>query len=515
MADRTRELSALLSSATLVMAGAIVASTAKLGERVVIGRLLSPDAYGEVSVGLALWTFTVTLALAGTTQGVSRFVPRYDDERDQRGVWVSGLVVAAVLSVALAALMIILAEPIAAAFFETEAAVTFVRLLALSLPFVVGFRIAMAAIRGFENTVFHTALHDVADPILRIFLIALLIVAGFGIVAAGLAYLLAAVVTFVLGHALLSRLLPLRGAYRTHTRELVYFSAPLVVSTVVNVLLSRTDTLMLGYFRSSYEVGMYDAAYPIAGGLLVALTAFGFLYLPMASRLDANRERDQLDSIYAITTKWVYVITFPAFALFVVFPADVMRIFFGSAYMDAAAVLPVLAVGFFLSAAAGRDRETLSAVGATTWIAIGNVAGLLLNIVLNLALIPRFGFVGAGYASVSSLFTVHLVICGILALRYDITPFSTYATRTYVGLPIVVLPSLVLVSPWLSISLVTLVPFLVLLGLCSLAVVGFIGGIEPDDRVVIDFLEETTGRSIPYVKRWIPDPGGGDRLSAD
>ncbi|GAB3021636.1 flippase [Natronobiforma cellulositropha] len=515
MADRERELSALLSSAALVMAGGMVGAVAKLGERVVIGRLLSPEAYGEVSIGLAILIFTTTLAAAGCTQGVSRFVPRYESLEDRRGVWVSGMAVTMALSLAFALAMLVGAEWLASTFFESEQAAPFVRWLALALPFVVGFRVAIAGIRGYENTVYRTAAEDLLDPFLRIGLIALLLALGMGIVAAGIAYLVAAVATFVVAHLLLARLMPLYGEYRTHTRELLVFSAPLVVSTVVGVLLTQTDTLMLGYFRSSLEVGLYSAAYPIASGLLVVLTAFGFLYLPIASRLDSDGERDAIDDIYATTTKWVYVVTFPAFVLLVVFPGDVLSVIFGAAYTEAATILPILAVGFFLSAAAGRDRETLSALGSTSWIAVGNVAGLCLNVVVNLALIPRYGILGASVASVTSLVAVHAVICGVLALRYGITPLSTPATRTYVSLPLIILPWSFLLSPWLSVTVVTALPVLVLTGLCSLAVVAFVGGFQPEDAVVVDLVEDLAGVTIPLVRRWIPDDPAGGSVLAD
>ncbi|ELZ09529.1 polysaccharide biosynthesis protein [Halovivax asiaticus JCM 14624] len=515
MADRARELSALLSSAALVIAGGMVGSVAKLGERVVIGRLLSPDAYGEVSIGLALLTFAATFAIAGCTQGVSRFVPRYTDPADRRGVWVSGLLVTETLALAAGAILFVGAEWFAAHLFETEAAVPFLRVLALALPFLVGFRVAVAAIRGYENTVYRTVARDLLDPTLRIGLIALLLVLGWGIVAASVAYLVAAGATVVVAHLLLSRLVALRGPVRTHVRELITFSAPLVVATVVGTLLTQTDTVMLGYFRSSAEVGLYSAAYPLAAGLLVVLTAFGFLYLPIASRLDAAGERDAVDEIYATTTKWVYVVTFPAFVLLAVFPADVLALVFGPAYTDAATVLPILAAGFFVSAAAGRDRETLSALGSTTWIAVGNGAGLLLNVVVNLALIPRFGILGASVASVTSLVAVHVVICGVLAVQYDITPFSTEATRTYLALPVAILPVTVLAAEWLTITPVTVLPFLAGTGLCSLVVVGLVGGFEPDDAVVIDVLEDALGRPIPIVRRWIPEASTESSLSAD
>ncbi len=507
MVNKKSELSALLSSAALVMVGGVAASVAKLGERVVIGRLLSPDAYGEVSIGLAVLTLTTTIALAGCTQGISRFVPRYDHIEDRRGVWISGLLVTTAISLAMAAAILVFAESIAAALFETEEAVVFIRILALSLPFIIGFRVAVSVLRGYENTIYRTIVHDFLDPALRIGLIALLLLAGFGIAAAGIAYLLAAVVTFVVAHLFLRRLMPLTGSFQTHTRELLRFSAPLVVSTVVSVMLSQTDTLMLGYFRSSAEVGLYDAAYPIAGGLTVILSAFGFLYLPIASRLESDDELDAVDDIYATTTKWVYVVTFPAFLLLVAFPEDVITVFFGPSFSDAATVLPILAVGFFLSAAAGRDRETLSAIGATTWIAIGNVVGLTLNIIVNILLIPQYGFLGAGVASVLSLITVHGIVCGILAINYGITPLSSKANRCYVGLPLVLLPLGFLASSFVTLSGILLLPFLVVAGIASLIVIAIVGGFEGADIVIIDLLEDTTGLSIPFVRRVIPETG--------
>ncbi len=515
MGERERELSALLSSAALVMAGGMVGSAVTLAERVVIGRLLTPAAYGEVSIGLAVFTLTSTLALAGCSQGISRFVPRYETLEDQRGVWVSGLAITWAFSLSAALVLFLTADWIASTLFETDAAVTLLRVLAIALPFVVGFQIAVAAIRGYENTVYRTIVHDLVDPLMRIGLIAILLLAGMGIVAAGIAYLLAAVATFVVAHLLLNRLMPLRGAYQTHTRELVMFSAPLVVSSIVGTLLTRTDTVMLGYFRSSFEVGMYDAAYPLASGLLVVLTAFGFLYLPMASRLDSDGNRDAVDDIYATTTKWVYIVTFPAFLLFIVFPEAVIGIFFGAEYSEAARVLPILAIGFFASAAVGRDRETLSALGSTAWIAVGNLTGLILNIGINLVAIPRYGFIGAGVASVISLLGVHLVICGVLWQAYDITPFSPEAIRTYAALPLVVLPWGFLLASWIPLTALTLLPFLVITGLCGIAVVGLVGGFEPDDIVIVDLLEDAAGFTIPVIRRFIPETRGEGAITAD
>jgi len=499
------ELSALLSSASLVMIGGLVGAVSRLLERVIVGRALSPDLYGELSIGIALLTFSTTIAQAGFSQGIPRFMSRYSEPVDRRGTWLTGLAIALALAVIVAVVLFVAVEDVTALLFEQPDSVQLLYLFVAALPFVVAQNMAIAGIRGHENTIFRTYTKDLLYPLGRIGLLIGFLALGYGLIAAGFAYLIAAAVTCVVAHLLLNRLVPLVGSVRLHVREMVTFSLPLIVSTVMAVLLSRTDTLMLAYFRNSYEVGQYNAAYPIASGMLVVLTAFGFMYLPVASRLDANDERESIDRIYTITTKWIYVVTFPAFLTLVLFPADVMRIVFGSGYADAAAVLPVLAVGFFLSAGVGRNRETLSALGETQYIMLANGAGFVLNVVLNVVLIPRYGFVGAGITSALSFALVHVVVCGTLKYRHDITPFSRESLRTFVALPAIMLPVVWVLAGGVTLTALTLLPFLVVVGVCSLVVVALVFGLQPEDEVVLEFVEDFVGWELPFVRRYLPN----------
>lgn len=498
------ELSALLSSASLVMIGGLVGAVSRLVERVIVGRALSPEIYGELSIGIAILTFSTTIAQAGLNQGIPRFMSRYSDETDRRGTWLTGLLVASAIGVLVAGVLFVAVEDVTALLFETPDSIELLYLFIAAIPFVVGQNMAIAGIRGHENTRYRTYTKDLLYPLGRIGLLVAFLALGYGIIAAGYAYLLAAIATCAIAHLLLDRLVPLVGSVRLHVREMVTFSVPLIVSTVLAVLLSRTDTLMVAYFRTSYEVGQYNAAYPIASGMLVVLTAFGFMYLPVASRLDANGERESIDRIYTVTTKWIYVVTFPAFVALVLFPVDVMRIVFGSGYTEAAAVLPILAVGFFLSAGVGRNRETLSALGETQYIMLANGAGFVLNVVLNVVLIPRYGFVGAGVTSALSFALVHVVVCGTLKYRHDITPFSRKSLRTFVSLPVILLPAVWLIADEVTLTAFTLLPFLVVVGLCSLVVVALVSGLQPEDEVVLEFVEDLVGLELAFVRRYLP-----------
>lgn len=504
--DDDGDLAALLSSAGLVMVGGFIAAGSKLLERIIIGRALSPEAYGTVSIGIAIVTFSTTLALAGFSQGIPRFISRYETEADRRGVWLAGLLFAGLFSLAIALLLFLATDTVIALLFDSTDASLVLYLFIASIPFIVVLNVGIGGIRGHENTIYRTYARDLTYPLGRLAILGGLLLAGYGLAAAGFAYLIAGAVAAVFAHLLLDRELSLRGEYTLHTRELVVFSAPLVLATVLTVLLSKTDTLMLGYFTDTYAVGQYEAAYPIASSMLVVLAAFGFLYLPMASRLDADGDHDEIDMIYTTTTKWVFILTFPLFVAFVVFPGDVMRIFFGAEYLPAAAVLPILAVGFFISTAVGRNRETLSALGETRAILAANGTGFGLNFVLNLFLIPRYGFVGAGVTSAISFFVVHVLVLGYLKRSYDITPFSRRSLKTFVVLPATLLPLTWVLRDSIDLSILTLLPFLLALGLLGIVVVSLTGGLQTEDEVAIEFVEDLIGERIPLIRRYLPEP---------
>jgi len=208
-----------------------------------------------------------------------------------------------------------------------------------------------------ENTVYRTVARDLLFPIGRIGLIVVLVMAGYDLVGVGYAYILAAAASCLVAHYLLHRLVPLVGQFRT-TRPNWSASRHRWSSRVSSAeTLTRTDTLMLGALSDSYEVAMYNAARPLAGGMLIVLSAFGFLYLPMMSRLDADARRERMDRIYKTTTTADirrHVSRVPDVRLF---PADVLRVFFGPAYTDGAPALVILSVGFFVNALLGATAR--------------------------------------------------------------------------------------------------------------------------------------------------------------
>lgn len=512
-ASTRSNLSRIASSGSLMLFVGSLGSLSKLIEQVIIGRALGDEALGAVNIGISLMILGMTIALVGLNQGVPRFMSRFDDERDVRGAWLTGLLVSGTAGIAISVVLLFNGEWVADVLLSGNADVPPVLLAAfvVSIPFMVGQQIGINAIRGFENTIYRIYVRDLLYNGFRIVLLVVLLFAGVEVLAAGYAYIASTALSFVVGCYFLNRLLPLRGAFRLHTRSMLAFSLPLVVSAVVTVVLSRIDTLMLAVFLSTGAVGDYNAAYQIAAGVPVLLSSFGFIYLPLISRLDSEDEHAEIDRIHTLVTKWIYVLGFPVVLTAVAFPRTIVSLGFGQEFAPAGPVLAVLTLGFFTSAAVGNCQNALSAFGYTRRILAINVVSAVANIVLNVVLIrgvgpiPGYGITGAALASALSFSVLNLLAFAVLWYERGITPFSRWTVRTYLVLPLVLVPPTALLARTADLGPVTLPAFGVVAALSTVVVVAVTGCLQSEDVVPVEGIENRLGVEIPLIRRFIPD----------
>lgn len=502
--DIEDEVNSLVSSAVLVFFGALLSSGSGLIERVILARFLSQANYGEVSLGITILFLGVTVAMFGFYQGVPRYMSRFDSLEDTRGALYTGFVVSLTLAVLLSGVLLLGREFVLDTLFENPASGEVLIVFILAIPLFVGLRATIGGIRGMEQTRYRVYTMDLLFPVGKVLLLGVFLWIGLDILAAGYAYLLALGAAFVVSLYLLNKLITLRGSARFHWGEMTRFSAPLMISTIIVTLLTRTDTLMIGFFQPSVDVALYTAAYPIAQALSMVISSFGFLYLPLASRLDAVDSHEDLDRVYTLTTKWIFIVTFSPFIVFFAFSGDVLAIFFGERYIAAASAFAVLSLGFFTNAAAGRCRETISALGYTNYNLVINATAFVLNFILNLVLIPRYSYFGAAVASATAYLITNIFAIAVLKWQFDITPFSRHSVRVYILLPTLLLPVALGISRVFTLSVLYLPVALVLIGLVSLIVVVGGGGVQAEDRILVTYLEEKTGREIPMVRKYIP-----------
>lgn len=202
-------------------------------------------------------------------------------------------------------------------------------------------------------------------------------------------------------------------------------SAPLAVTAATTTVYLTADILMLGFFETAHVVGLYVGAvrvYTIAGivaGLLVTV------FLPSLTSLFGDRAR--MASEYGAFARSMIFVGLPIVAVGGCFAGPVIAILLGAAFAEAETALVVLMLASGINMVNQIGCAALISWNGETRQMYLQGGGAVLNVLLNLILIPMFGMVGAAAASVLSELAVAILLIGTCLARYGVSPLRPLA----------------------------------------------------------------------------------------
>ncbi len=491
----------LLGSGVIVFFGWIIDRAVLFGARLILARGFGKVDYGAISLGATMLAMGSTFALLGLHVGVSRYLPRNDSPTFKRGVILSAIQVVLPASLLVGGLTVFFAEPLAVTFLDGAEQAPLLRVFGFGIPFATTVKLAINVVRGQQHSDAKVVIENVAIPVCQFAGIGLAFVGAFGPVAVAWAYTASYVAATVLALYYVRKHTPLFesvGSTRLR-RELLSFSLPLLFTSVMFMLLTDIDTMMLGYFDTPTAVAEYNVAYPLSFLLLAVLESFSFLFVPVLSQLHADNQQGRMRSVYQLLTKWVIFLTTPLFLLAVSYSHEIIALTFGEAYVASATALVVLSIGFFFRAVVGPSGSTLTAIGRTSLHVYDTAGVTALNIVLNLLLIPRFSYLGAAVATTVCYVVLNILYASQVYLETGIVPVSRRTLRPLAGLTIVSVAAYAIsgVPTALWQYLVLFVGY----GVAVLAVIALLGGITDDELVLLENVEERLSLDLTAVKR--------------
>lgn len=466
--------------------------------RVFAANYLVPRSYGHLALGLtSLWLLSL-FSQFGLREALSQKLPRSDRPAD---LFVMALLLIVPFSIGVAAVTIYSSAIISAVIGEAGFGPILV-VLALALPFRTVVRLSLAGFRGTtdpEARIFVRNVYEQGTTFMAVGAGILLGVDGVGIAGSWLfssvtGALLACYVlnkrsnllnVKSLADVALARIRPV--SYR----ELLGFSLPLLASGVLWTLMRHVDNILLGVFQSGTEIGIYDAAFTLSQMLLVLLTGFGFMFLPLFSELHEAGDDEQMRRLYTLVTKWMALFSLPVFLVLFSFPDLLLRLVYRPAYSEGAMVLAIISLGFFIHIMMGLNIQALTAIGRSRLVFHTSLLALLLNLAANIILIPPYGIAGAAGASFTSYTLVNLYPAARLYYAHRIHPFSaSYLLTVLVSLIVFLTGRKIIFGPSPALPLVGL--FLIVFGCLYVAAVIILGFDSEDWELV-----ETAGEHLP------------------
>ena len=206
------------------------------------------------------------------------------------------------------------------------------------------------------------------------------------------------------------KLLPFHIDASVVKKMLRYTSWMLVGSTAV-FLISWGDNFILRYYVSLEQIGQYNFGYQIFKGVIIFLTAIQVFFLPTLAQNIGNKTYIQ-DFLTRDRPPILGLGIIGILILIVVLPF-LITIFYGDIYMPAIHIIQLLLIGAFFALYQSFYTALFDAHERYKFTQITYVIMVVVNLGLDLLLIPIFGITGAAYATVMAyitsalLYTIH------------------------------------------------------------------------------------------------------------
>lgn len=407
----------LLTTATLVIAR-VVALAAGVVALSLASRYLPVRSFGALTAGMAYASlFAILTDLGLSTAGTREISRAPGGERGVLGNVLGMGLASAVVAAGLGLLAMEVVYP-GAGNASTRQAIEILLIQVFVAPVTGAARaFFIARQRGYL-----IAWGDVALPVGMAVFIAVAVAGNLGYRAVVIA-ITAGYVVQALAMAAIALAAGVRVRYHHRSAvRLMKVALPLGGVLLINYLYFRLDVLLLSWMKSNVDVARYGLAYRVIEGLMVLPSYVMLALFPSIARSEEDPGR--LGAVIGVALAGLEAIALPVAALTAIFSPQLVVLFGGPKYAAAAPVLAILAVALGISYVAGVYGNALIALGRQRtlfWLGIGP---LVVNLLVNLALIPPLGPTGAAVAVVISELVV-LLLCRRYYIRIAGPPSRT------------------------------------------------------------------------------------------
>lgn len=204
------------------------------------------------------------------------------------------------------------------------------------------------------------------------------------------------------------------------------FVLNLIISIYVNL-----NTIMLGFMDGDYAVGLYTAANKLPHIILSLVTSMGVVLLPRCSNLIASNRMEEFSQVCDKAFKLVLMIALPATFGLILLSTPIIKIFCGNDFTGAVPVLywtsPVI---LFIGLTNVIGIQILYPLGKENIVIYSTIGGAVVNLMLNIVLIPQYSAVGAGISTFAAELAV-LIVQIYIGRKYIPVKITKKSNLTY------------------------------------------------------------------------------------
>jgi O-antigen/teichoic acid export membrane protein len=423
-----QKFSEILTGSAYALIARVVATLLEMIISIIIARFYGAEAMGIVAVLNSFLLLATIFTVLGTTTSLLRLIPEHMVKYSTRsafGVYRKTQLLVLGVSLVSGALFFwgsglisdkVFSKPHLSFYFALAAVfVVFKSLMLLTTQAVRGLRL----IRAFA---FMQALPHLSDLVLLVLLTLFFYTRDNPVYA----YLSSLAVTGIVGGAIMEvafrrRIKPNDPVEPLPTATILSISLPMLMSMTMNFAVLQAGVIMLGMLRTEAEVGYYAVAAKLANVTGFVLSAINSMAGPRFSELFYSGKMDELFHVAKKSSKLIFWTTAPILLALILFGKPVLSLLFGKEFTVAYAALVFLTIGQFINSISGSTAMFMNMTGHQESLTKIFMGAAMLNIIVNLLLIPPLGIIGSAVAGMGSLAFWNICVLVFIKQKYGRT----------------------------------------------------------------------------------------------
>ena len=357
----------------------------------------------------------------GLDYATTRFLAPEKDKEKVSKHFSSILATTSLIALAVSVLLFILSKPLATAVFGGADATFYIQISALLVFLTAIDQIMLNYFVGFQQ-IRRYSIFLILQTVGEVALICYLVLSGFGLFGAIISLLIAGALTSVIGFLWIRADIKISKPSFSAIKPYLPYTLPLLPTILCYWFISLGDRYVIGYFMGASAVGIYSAAYGLGAVLAFFYVPLSAVLFPAMVKSYESNKIPEVKTYLSYSLKFFLLFAIPSFFGLSILSKSLLVTLATSEFAEAYMVVSIVALATLLFHCSSFNTYILNLFKETKKVGIVFGASALINVVLNISLVPLMGIVGAAIATLVT-FMIHLFVVSKLSskrLSYDI-----------------------------------------------------------------------------------------------
>jgi len=405
-------LGRIVKGSAVILIATVISAISEYAYQVSMAHFLSPSIFGILSVSLSVFWIATVILTSGVKISMAKFIA--EDTNDERvaSYLLNGVLTQLILAAAFIIILLLVSLFVLPATKYSDLAMPLALVSLILIPYLF-FDISGATLQGLERMKELGSIMSLERSVKLIAAI-LLVFLGYELLGALFAIFFSSFIAALFGFLMLRRYI-FTSRFEPNKeimKKILLFSIPTAMITIFFTVLLRSDVILLKFLlpqaTANIEVGYYTGSAVLARLIFYFSSAVPIALLPVVSSMhekkgfaleNAKKFIPLIVAIFAIIN-----------LLYVFFGYDLVEIFFPSAYLKSAYVLPYLAFGISILSIDNIIAAILIGMGKPKVVVEALGVGLAVYLGLVFMLVPEYGIIGTAWGMIVSSILVSFIL---------------------------------------------------------------------------------------------------------